>query len=406
MGKLKEKLETADVLFEEYDWFKKLFPLALQKSSDGFFQQGLRCELVGVSRNINLMQGKDAYYVTKVKIDKFYDMFLRMSEGAVSLLLNKGMGRAGRPFDINKLTDLEARVLTGFNDYVSKIVSSFLDPPPVVNFVRTNFDITHLTFIIRDEEAQAAGQFIISVPNGRLSPQKVQFTGDKFEFSDFYNCHTDAYVVIGRTRFTVKELKGLEPGDLVVLEDSNLQNLTLYIRDETKTILINPNMDLELPFDEINGGNEMAGDAEAKNLWDSIEVDMYAEINPVKISLGDLKKIEEGLVVDVAALYDNKVTLRVENKIIGYGELVIVNDRYGVKIQGINQEKEGDAPAGIQDPGQISRPQNAAPAAQDEVPEAEPMQQPNPEEAQAPAPGGAGDEEFDYSDFELEDEDI
>ena len=406
MGKLKEKLETADVLFEEYDWFKKLFPLALQKSSDGFFQPGLRCELVGVSRNINLMQGKEAYYVTKVKIDKFYDMFLRMSDTTVSLLLNKGMGRAGRPFDINKLTDLESRVLTGFNDYVSKIVTSFLDPPPVVNFVRTNFDITHLTFVIRDEEAQAAGRFIISVPNGRISPQKVQFTGDKFEFSDFYKCHTDAYIVIGRTRFTVKELKGLEPGDFVVLEDSNLQNLTLYIRDETKTILINPNMDLEVPFDEINGGNEMASDAEAKNLWDSIEVDMYAELNPVKISLGDLKKIEEGLVVDVAALYDNKVTLRVENKVIGYGELVIVNDRYGVKVQGINQEKDEDTAAGIQDPGQITGAQNAAPANQDELPAAEPAAPQAQAEAPAPAPGGAEDEEFDYSDFELEDEDI
>ena len=137
MAKTKTKIETSDILFEEYDWFKKLFPIALQKSSDGFFQPGLRCELVGVSKNINLLQNKEAYFVTKVRIDKFYDMFLRISDQAVSLLLNKGLGRTSKAFNINKLGELEAQVLTGFNDYVYKIIVQFLDPPPVVNFVRT-----------------------------------------------------------------------------------------------------------------------------------------------------------------------------------------------------------------------------------------------------------------------------
>ncbi len=404
MVETKKKLETADVLFEEYNWFKKLFPLALQKSSDGFFQPGLRCELVGVSKNINLLQSKEAYFVTKIKIDKFYDMFLRMSEQAVSLLLTKGLGRANRAFNINKLTDLEAQVLTGFNDYVYQIILQFLDPPPVVNFVRTNFDITHLTFVIKDEESQMSGKFILSVPDGRLSPQKVEFTGDKFDFSDFYKCHTEAKIVIGKTRFSVRELKDLEPEDLIVLEDSNLQSFSLHIRDEIKTMFIEPRMDLELPYDENNGGNEMGNEAEAKNLWDSIEVDMYAELNPVKISLGDLKKIEEGLVVDVAALYDNKVSLRVENKVIGYGELVIVNDRYGVKIQNINQEKEDEEGVRTSMPA----PQQFEASEDDYNDESYQPDETGEEMApeQVAAPAAAEDEEFDYSDFELEDEDI
>lgn len=403
MAKTKTKIETSDILFEEYDWFKKLFPIALQKSSDGFFQPGLRCELVGVSKNINLLQNKEAYFVTKVRIDKFYDMFLRISDQAVSLLLNKGLGRTSKAFNINKLGELEAQVLTGFNDYVYKIIVQFLDPPPVVNFVRTNYDITHLTFIIRDEDEQASGKFIISVPDGRLSPKKIESTGDKFDFPDFYKCHTDVSITIGRTRFTVKELKDLEPGDLIMLEDSNLQNLTLYVKGETKTVLIEPNMNLEIPFDENNGGNEMGNEAEAKNLWDSIEVDMYAELNPVKISLGDLKKIEEGLVVDVAALYDNKVTLRVENKIIGYGELVIVNDRYGVKVASIEQEKEENPILTNPSLQPSVQPQAEAPdmAAEGTVQNEAVAEQ----TAEVPAQEG-GEEEFDYSDFELEDEDI
>ena len=193
---------------------------------------------------------------------------------------------------------------------------------------------------------------------------------------------------------------------MVILEDSDIRHLTLFINDETKTVLIEPNMNIEFPFNENNGGNGMANVAEAKNLWDSIEVDMYAELDPVKIPLGDLKKIEKGLVVDVAALYENKVTLRVENKVIGHGELVIVNDRYGVKITDIEEKAPAQqaipavktSVAAEQQANEILPEENSA--SDDQVlPEGA-----APDEA-APAPGNE-EEEFDYSDFELEDEDI
>ena len=305
---------------------------------------------------------------------------------------------------------MEGKVLTVFNDYVYKIIIQFFDPPPVVNFVRTNFDVTHLTFIIKNEENGQAGKFIISIPDGRLSPKKVELTGDKFDYPEFYECHTEAHIEIGKTRFSVKELKDLESGDLIVLEDSNIQSVTLHIMDEIKTVLLEPNMNINLPFDENNGGNEMGNNAETKNLWDSIEVDMYAEINPVKISLGDLKKIEEGLVIDVAALYDNQVTLRVENKVIGHGELVIVNDRYGVKITSIEQKKDSDTANLIQEalPAPTVQTQPTAEKTDEasEYTENESGEEQVPMDENAEGQQPAGDEDFDYSDFELEDEDI
>lgn len=391
---------TSDNLYAEYDWFQKLFPLAMQKSSDGFFAPGLKCELMGVSRNINLLQTKESYFVTKVRIDKFYDMFLRISEQAVALLLNRALGRPNRAFNINKLSDLEGEIMTAFNDYVYQIILQFLEPPPVVNFKRTNFDMTHVTFLIKDEEENAMGKFIISVPDGRLKPNRIECKSLKFENKDFYKCPVKVKIEIGATRFTVKDLKGLEPEDIIVLEKSNLQVWKVFLQDYTNKMFIDPNMELVHPLDD-NGGEEMS--EEPNNLWDSIEVDMYAELDPVKITLGDLKKIEEGLVVDVAALYDNKVTLRVENKVIGHGELVIINDRYGVKVSDIVQQSADEIEEQAQGIPQQPAPQAAA---------QQPIEYDN-----SPAPagppqvdnnaGGADEEdEFDYSDFELEDEDI
>ena len=390
---------TSDNLYAEYDWFQKLFPLAMQKSSDGFFMPGLKCELMGVSRNINLLQTKESYCVTKVRIDKFYDMFLRVSEQAVALLLNRALGRPNRAFNINKLTDLEGEIMTAFNDYVYQIILQFLEPPPVVNFKRTNFDMTHVTFLIKDDEEKAMGKFIISVPDGRLKPNKIVCKELKFENKDFYKCPVPVKIEIGATRFTVKDLKELEPEDIIVLERSNLQVWKVFLQDYTNKMFIEPNMELVHPLDD-NGGEEMT--EEPNNLWDSIEVDMYAELDPVKITLGDLKKIEEGLVVDVAALYGNKVTLRVENKVIGHGELVIINDRYGVKVSDIVQKSTDE----IEEQAQAPQPAAGAPAAA-----AAPAEYDNSPAPEGPPPVDNNaskdeDDEFDYSDFELEDEDI
>lgn len=388
------KIPVTDNLYEEYDWFKKVFPIAAQKSSDGFFLPGLRFELIGISKNINLLMQNEPYFVTKVRIDKLYDMFFRISEKTVGMLLEKGLGRPSRSFNINRMTDLEGEILTAFNDYMFRIMAKFMTPKPVVNIKRKNFDMIHLTFIVKNKETGEAGKFIISLPSARLEANKVVIKGDKFEFSDFYKCPISAKIIVGTTRFTVKEMKGLEVEDIIVLENSKLDTLKFVLKDYEKDFKINPNMGLQHPIEE-NEENNMSEENTKNTLWDSIEVDMYAEFDPVKVTLGNLKKIEEGLVVDIAALYDNKLTLRVENKVIGHGELVIINDRYGVKISDIvekgQQEVENMQQAPMEQAGYTQR-QPSAP------------QQTSPDE---PMPAAANEEdEFDYSDFELEDEDI
>lgn len=390
------RIPVTDNLYEEYDWFKKVFPIAAQKSSDGFFLPGFRFELIGISKNINLLMSKESYFVTKIRIDKLYDMFFRVSDKTVAMLLEKGLGRPNRSFNISRMTDLEGEVLTAFNDYMFRIMAKFLTPTPVVNIKRTNFDMIHLTFIVKNLDDGNVGKFIISLPSARLEANKVVVKEDKFEFSDFYKCPIQAKIQIGSTRFTVKDMKGLEAEDIIVLENSTIDTLKFILNDYEKDFKINPNMGLEHPIDG-DGGDKM-DNTENTNLWDSIEVDMYAEFDPVKITLGNLKKIEDGLVVDIAALYDNKITLRVENKVIGHGELVIINDRYGVKISDIVEK-------GQQDVEDMQAAAQSTPQAAVQQTYNEPVPT-TPDEPMPAAESADEEDEFDYSDFELEDEDI
>lgn len=87
------------------------------------------------------------------------------------------------------------------------------------------------------------------------------------------------------------------------------------------------------------------------NIWDNITVEIGAEFETAKITLGELKQISQGLVVDIGSIYENRVELKVENKIVAKGELVIINDRYGVKIDEVITSDKTVSAGEIEDAG-------------------------------------------------------
>ena len=110
-----------------------------------------------------------------------------------------------------------------------------------------------------------------------------------------------------------------------------------------------------------------------ENMWDVIPVEISAEFEKVSITLGELKQISEGVIVDVGAIYENKIFLKVENKPIASGELIIINDKYAVRVDEVYTA--GPAPAA----------QQAAPA--------------RPQQA-------GNNQAFNYDNFDIEDESI
>ncbi len=398
-----EKINSIDYkeLYAQYNWFANSYLPAVQNACDEFFLPGFKFILLGISKNINTLMDKDAYFVTKIRVDKLHDMFFRTSEEAVGIILDKILGKPNSRFNLNKLTDLEAKIITSFNDFMFNTLSQFLVPaPPVLK--RTNFDVVHLTFLIKDIAANKVAKFIITLPEELLNPEVVTSQEDKFDYGDFETSVINVAVKIGTTRFKLIDVKNIEVDDIVVFDDSNINHMVLKFKDYETDINLNPNLGLVIPVDNDGGNEDMAG--ESTNLWDSIEVDMSAQFDTVKITLGELKNIEKGLVVDLTSIYENKVTLSVENKPVARGELVIVNDRYGVKID------EVIAPAPKTDTAQNALPQQnddfsdqqSEMSLDDDTSSAnEPEQTAAQPEVQNPE-----EDEFDYSDFELEDEDI
>lgn len=394
-----EKINSIDYkeLYAQYNWFSNAYPPVVQASSDEFFLPGLKFILIGISKNINTLMDKDAYFVTKIRIDKLHDMFFRTSEKAIGIILDRALGKPNSRFNLNKLTDLEAKIITAFNDYMFNATSQFLTQAPP-SLKRTNFDVVHLTFLVKDVDTNAVAKFIITLPDELLAPEVVTSQSDKFDYGDFSSSVIDVAVKVGSTKFKLIDIKNIDVDDIVVFDNSDTKHMVLKFKDYETDININPNLGLVMPVDNDGGNEEMAG--ENTNLWDSIEVEMDAQFDTVKITLGELKSIEKGLVVDLTSIYDNKVTLSVENKPIARGELVIVNDRYGVKIDEViakTPKAENNQAAQMQNEEigdtQTSDFDDSNMEFQEETPA-------------APAQNTDEEDEFDYSDFELEDEDI
>ena len=395
---IQDSISTKDLL-REYSWYKDTFSELIQNASDDFFTKNFRLEFVGLSKNINCLLNKEACFVTKIKIDDEYDMFFRLTEKTIDIILEKVLGKAKNRFNINKISELEAKIITAFNSFMYDALKPKMNPANPKELKRVNFDMVNMTFILKDIEpdAKMAGKVIVTLPAALLSPVRVESGGKSFKNTDFPDSELLVKVIMGETKFNLYDIKHLEVGDVVVFENSDIEKMLLSIQDELIDIHLNPNMDLLIPQEDNTGGDQ---DDMGRNIWDSIEVDMNAEFDAVKISLGDLKNIEDGLVVDLTSLYENNVTLKVEGKPIASGNLVIVNDRYGVKINQViakgaptpPEGEEGNAEEGMQNNADTSY---SSPAGDNS----------------APAGGGGGgesggDEEFDYSDFDLEDDNL
>lgn len=360
-----------DELYKQFSWYDSVFTPAVRSCSDEFFFEGFEYKLVSVSTNMNVLSQNDTFFVTKVKINSKNDVYIRISQDAIDVILDKVLGKNNKRFELTEVSELEARIITAFNDFLYETLA----PNFTIEPNRRYNEILHLTYFVKSAASDVAAKFIISVPMDILTPKELELDKPTFTDMDFAHSPVEVNLHLGTTVFPLADIKKLDIGDIVVFENSNSSEMTLVCENIVQKFKVKPNINIIEPYD-MSGGNEM--DNTNTNLWDSIQVDMSAEFDKVKVTLGELKSIEEGLIVDLCSVYDNKVSLKVGGKLVAAGELVIINDRFGVRIEKVSESNSNPAPV---------------PNAQAEAPVEEQADMEQNQES---------DTDFDYSDFEPE----
>ena len=254
-------------------------------------------------------------------------------------------------------------------------------------------------------------------------------------------------IIAGLSKISLDDLKNLDIEEILVLETSDIKKMTLKSPTITHEFKVNPEPYLMIDTSKDEEGDETEFENEKgdymldnKSMWDDIQIEVSAEFKRVKMTLGELKQISKGLVIDLGPIMNNEISLLVENKTVAKGELVIINDKYGVKITEVyakkKEEKEtaqeqtkapeppahnpsSSAQQNPQTPPQKPIPQRpSAPNRPAPAPRPQGAQRPAPKPAPAPRPQDAPNkphnqaapqaqsenkgnkEDFDYSNFE------
>jgi type III secretion protein Q len=147
-----------------------------------------------------------------------------------------------------------------------------------------------------------------------------------------------ARVELGRTSLSAAELGSLEPHDVVLIRrhrwDEGLVRITISadlryaarVADSELTIVA---WEEAAPLDEENDAqptDHALPDVEA------VTVPVTFDLGQVELTIGELRRVQEGYVVNLQRPLDGAVALRVNGRLIGRGELVDIEGSLGVRV--------------------------------------------------------------------------
>ncbi len=375
-----------------YGWFEAEFLPRIIEGLNVFWETEFEVKLVSISNFDTVKKDKfsagETYFAKPVRLNSHQNAILRINAVFIRTVLHSILGSSNPTFQLSALSELEVKILNSFLDFMQKqICPMFLPYDEIPKYALKNKEEYNLTFSVR-KEGVAAAKFVVTLPQNVLVPNYLPKERDtENPIPDDFT--TFVALKAGTTRLTLSELKLLSAGDIVLLEQSNVNRMQVKSGNVLKEFKVSPDPGLMVDLDEEEHDvNNIGGAIVPKNMWDDIQIEVSAEFEKVKMTLGELKQITNGMVIDLADAFNSKISLVVEDKVVARGDLVIINDRYGVRLDEIIKEDDQDPPA-------------AKPAA---APKAGKAPQAAPQAAAKEAPKGeqGEEEDFDYSDFEDE----
>jgi flagellar motor switch protein FliN/FliY len=91
----------------------------------------------------------------------------------------------------------------------------------------------------------------------------------------------------------------------------------------------------EVSFADIEPGLQEQGNSQNMDFLLDIPLEITVELGRTKIKIGDLLKLSQGSVVELEKLTDQPLDIFVNKKLMAQGEVVVVNDQFGIRLSNI-----------------------------------------------------------------------
>lgn len=144
-------------------------------------------------------------------------------------------------------------------------------------------------------------------------------------------------VELGRTWLSAAELGGLEPHDVVLIRrhqwDQDL--VTIIISADLRYTARVADSALTIVAEEAvpsNEENEAQPPERALSDLEEVSVPVTFDLGQLDLTIGELRRVREGYVVNLQRPLDGAVALRVNGRLIGRGELVDIEGSLGVRV--------------------------------------------------------------------------
>lgn len=377
---------------------------AFKVALESFWEQDTKIILQATNdyreiRDEKLISNVD-FFSSQIKVENHKPIIIRLSGEFVENILAQTLGTNKKYFKFSEITPLEIKILNSFCEFVYKKIKEILISPKDAKLSEKSEKNINLLFTLQTKD-EICSKIMISIPQDRINLIALK-KEETFKDEDFFSSKATVNIEAGSSKITFDELQNLAVDDIIVLEDSELNKMTLISGNSKNkfNVKINSSLIVNINNDEDEEDNQTYEEVKMeKNVWDDIQIEINAEFEKVKMTIGELKQITQGQIVDLGSIFDNEISLFVEDRKVAKGELIIINDRYAVRLNEVLNtpaQKAINAQVNIGPKPQVqaqAKPQTQA------KPQAQTQQAIQSKASQKPQTP-IDDEEFDYSDFE------
>lgn len=91
----------------------------------------------------------------------------------------------------------------------------------------------------------------------------------------------------------------------------------------------------EMDLAEVEPGMSNDDNGQNMDFLLDIPLEISVELGSSKIKIGDLLKLSQGSVVELNRLTDEPLDIFVNRKLMAHGEVVVVNEKFGIRLTNI-----------------------------------------------------------------------
>lgn len=118
-----------------------------------------------------------------------------------------------------------------------------------------------------------------------------------------------------------------------------MDNSNLISDEEAKMLLSDKNEE------EVDENDELAMDISENNRNNiqrilDLKLELSVVIGRTKMSLRDILNLNKGSLIELDTLADQDVEILIDNKVLAYGKVVVVDLNFGVKVTSIVSEED------------------------------------------------------------------